>query len=259
VSWTVAWNLQYYVSYVNLLRCLPAAEWPWKWYHSSVKFDVFHGDDFEKCRLLGCRRYVLPKRRFTQDLHGATSNSSISFLFVVNHFVCNGRWQPNLFSEGAGFPNEFTLHSYMCPKIGDFPTYCHDLGVDYRWGMERWMILLTTYTHHSELQVITALSLISTLYKWLQNRLSLFPASSVFINLSLATVSNSRDSSGSRTHVPSSQPPVKNSLSTLNSTTAPSLLSLLCRAQLNWLSLFSSLQLLGADHADTITFPPLHA
>jgi hypothetical protein len=35
----------------------------------------------------------------------------------------------------------------------------------YRRGMDWWMDLLTTCTHHSELQVITAPSLISTLYK----------------------------------------------------------------------------------------------
>jgi hypothetical protein len=45
--------------------------------------------------------------------------------------------------------------------------------------------------------------------------------------------SNSGDTSASRTQVLRSQPPMKNSLSTNNSTIAPSLLSLPCRAQLN--------------------------
>jgi hypothetical protein len=35
-----------------------------------------------------------------------------------------------------------------------------------------WMDLLTPYTHHSELQAITALSLITTLYKSPQHSLS---------------------------------------------------------------------------------------
>jgi predicted Zn-dependent peptidase len=48
---------------------------------------------------------------------------------------------------------------------------------------------LTTYTHHSELQVITALSLISTLYKSLHTKSSL--AYSVSNNRFLATTSNS--------------------------------------------------------------------
>jgi hypothetical protein len=38
--------------------------------------------------------------------------------------------------------------------------YCHDLGVCHNtWGMDWILCLLTTYTHHSELHVITALLL----------------------------------------------------------------------------------------------------
>jgi hypothetical protein len=61
--------------------------------------------------------------------------------------------------------------------------------------------LLTTYTHHSELQAITAPLLISTLYKSSQKPLSLFPARRVVNNRSLATASNSGDSSAFRAHV----------------------------------------------------------
>jgi hypothetical protein len=50
------------------------------------------------------------------------------------------------------------------------------LGYDYRRSTDLWMDLLTSYTHHSELQVITALSLISTLYKSPQQPPSLYPA-----------------------------------------------------------------------------------
>jgi hypothetical protein len=50
---------------------------------------------------------------------------------------------------------------------------CHEM-CDYRRGMGWWMDLLTTYTHHLEIQVITTLSLISTLYKSLQHPLSFF-------------------------------------------------------------------------------------
>jgi hypothetical protein len=49
------------------------------------------------------------------------------------------------------------------------------------------MDLFTTYSHHSELQVITALSLISTNHKSPQHTLSLFPACCVFISRSLVT------------------------------------------------------------------------
>jgi hypothetical protein len=72
------------------------------------------------------------------------------------------------------------------------------------------MHLLTTYTNHSELQVITALSKISTLYISPQHLLSLFLVCCVFISRSPATASNSGDYSASCAHVLSSQPPVQN-------------------------------------------------
>jgi hypothetical protein len=71
--------------------------------------------------------------------------------------------------------------------------------------MDSW----TTYTHHSELQVIRTLSLIPTLYKSLHAKSS--PVCCVFTSRSLVTASNSGDSSASRTRVLSSQPPVQNS------------------------------------------------
>jgi hypothetical protein len=95
------------------------------------------------------------------------------------------------------------------------------------------MDLLTTYTHHSELQVITALSVISTLYKLLQHPLSLFQPA-VFISRSLAKASNSGDSSASRAQVLSSQPPVQTSaLNRQVTTIVQSLINFPCRAQLN--------------------------
>jgi hypothetical protein len=68
------------------------------------------------------------------------------------------------------------LHSNDCTHylfrglylaMGLYATILPRFRGDYRRGMDWWMDLLTTCTHHSELQVITALSLISTLYKWL--------------------------------------------------------------------------------------------
>jgi hypothetical protein len=105
---------------------------------------------------------------------------------------------------------------------------------DCRRGLDWRIYLLTTCTRHSELQVIIALSLISTLYKSPQRPLSLFPACCVFISCFLATASNSGDSSGSRAQVLSSQPSVQCSielfftarLSTLNSNIVPSQFSM---------------------------------
>jgi hypothetical protein len=58
---------------------------------------------------------------------------------------------------------------------------------------------LTTYTHHSELYVITELSLISTLYKSLHVK-SFRSLLYVSKSRSLATASNSAVSSASRAH-----------------------------------------------------------
>jgi hypothetical protein len=85
--------------------------------------------------------------------------------------------------------------------------------------------LLTTCTHHSELQVITALSVISTLYTSLHAKSSL--ACSVSNSRSLATASNIIDSPAFRAHVVT-----------------------VCRTSRNWThsaDLGSSLYSLGAD------------
>jgi hypothetical protein len=83
------------------------------------------------------------------------------------------------------------IHSYLplCYILTttDIVTFW---GCGYRRGMDWRINLLTTYTHHSQLQAILALSLISTLYK--QNTLSLRQPT-VFSSRSLAT----SDSGGS--------------------------------------------------------------
>jgi hypothetical protein len=84
---------------------------------------------------------------------------------------------------------------------------------DYRWDLEWWLDLLTTYTQDSKLQAITAPPLISTIHKS-QHLLTLFTDCCVFISHSLAMADNSGDSSVSRTQVLSSQPPMQNT--TLN-------------------------------------------
>jgi hypothetical protein len=95
---------------------------------------------------------------------------------------------------------------------------------DCRRGIDWWMDLLTTYAHNSELQVITALSLISTIHRSPQHSLSLSLACCVLTNRSLAMASNSGDSSASCSQVLSSHLPVQNSCQL-------SLLSLSCRVQ----------------------------
>jgi hypothetical protein len=71
------------------------------------------------------------------------------------------------------------------------------------------MDLLTTYTRQGELQVITALLLISSLYKSLHVKSS--PGCNVSNNRSLATASSNEDSWALHSQVLSSQPLVQNS------------------------------------------------
>jgi hypothetical protein len=65
------------------------------------------------------------------------------------------------------------------------------------------MNLLTTYTHDSDVQTITAPPLISTIHKLPQTQLSVFQPA-VFISHSLATASASGDSLASLAEVLSS-------------------------------------------------------
>jgi hypothetical protein len=82
-------------------------------------------------------------------------------------------------------------------------------------GFDWCLYLFTTWTpQDSELQVITAPPLLSTIHKSPQHPLRNVPACCVFVSHSLATASNSGDSSASRAHVLSSQPPVRNCLIT---------------------------------------------
>jgi hypothetical protein len=71
----------------------------------------------------------------------------------------------------------------------------------YKRGMDWILDLVTTRTHHSELQVIAAPLLISTVHRSPQHPLSLFPACCVFKSHSLAMASNSGNSSASCAHV----------------------------------------------------------
>jgi hypothetical protein len=134
---------------------------------------------------------------------------------------------------------------------------------------------LTTYTHHLELQVITVLSLISTLYKSPQHSRSLFPVCCVFISCSLPIASNNGDSSALHAQVLFSQLPTPRLVAIShqpprsylyrltfngalnNSSIAPFLLSLPCRAHLNWLPQVSSFsfRLFGVDQTDNSPFP----
>jgi hypothetical protein len=90
-------------------------------------------------------------------------------------------------------------------------TSCHNLGWHYRRGLDWCMDVLTTYKHHLELQIITALSLMLTIFKSTQHALSPFPDCSIFVSRFLATIFNSEDSSALCDQVSSSQPPGQNS------------------------------------------------
>jgi hypothetical protein len=98
-------------------------------------------------------------------------------------------------------------HTPLITPLSDILTRIRGCG--YRRGMDWWMDLLTTYTHHSE-QVITAPLLISTIYKSPQHPFSIFFASCVLTSRSLTTAPNSRNSWASCSQI-MSQLPVRNS------------------------------------------------
>jgi hypothetical protein len=85
---------------------------------------------------------------------------------------------------------KFRIHTYFISVI-TWTIYSRFM-CDYRRVMDWWMDSLTIYTFHSELQIITALSLISTLYKSLHAKSP--PARSVFTSRCLVTALNSGDS-----------------------------------------------------------------
>jgi hypothetical protein len=77
----------------------------------------------------------------------------------------------------------------MCSRMLQYNSndlHCHVFRSDYRRGMDCILDLLKTYTYHSELQVITALS---TLYKSLHAKF--FLACCVSNSRSLTTASKS--------------------------------------------------------------------
>jgi hypothetical protein len=97
-----------------------------------------------------------------------------------------------------------------------------------------WILgLLITSLHHSELKVIIAPQLI-TIHRSSQHTLSFSPACCAFNSHSLAMAYNGGGSLAFRAHVANVRPIYRKTelLSTVNSTTAPSLLSHLREARL---------------------------
>jgi hypothetical protein len=81
---------------------------------------------------------------------------------------------------------------------------------DCRWGLVN-LFIDHLYTPLRITSNYSAIAPVSTIYKSPQHPPSLFPACCVFTSRSLATASNSGDSSASHAQVLSSQPPMQNS------------------------------------------------
>jgi hypothetical protein len=101
--------------------------------------------------------------------------------------------------------------------------------------------LLTTCTHHSELKVITALSLISTPIN--HYTLSLFPACCVSKSRSLATASNSGNSSCSKAHIGTVWRISRNWTLFFTAGLSTNLITISCRAKLKFQPQTDNLQL----------------
>jgi hypothetical protein len=144
---------------------------------------------------------------YGQVCRGASLNPPFDLLPLMcalglsrQHSITYPRTQPSLNSKAAD--------GWTCSK--EVWLYCIATYIcDYRQGLDWWMDLLITYTHNSELQAVTAPSLISTIHKAPHHPLSLFEPS-VFASRSLVTFYDCGDSSASRPQVISSQTPVQN-------------------------------------------------
>jgi hypothetical protein len=113
-----------------------------------------HPGDFWPAAPAGCFRNNLEIDRKVSRRRGAPICSSLN-LRSSNNIRCS-LWH---YRHGCFWSSLINIVMCMC---------------DYRRGMDWWMDLLTTYTHDSELQAITAPPLISTIHKSLQHPLSIF-------------------------------------------------------------------------------------
>jgi hypothetical protein len=155
-------------------------------------------------RTYRCHVRILALRFMNDDKTASVTPSAwlsicpfFRIILTLFHLIC--RMQPSGISFYISVDIKF---QYLYYEEKTFYSYCHVFGsvtIDGVWIGE--LDLLTTCTHHSELQVITALSLISTIHRSSQHPLSPFPACCVFDRRSLATASNSGDPSASSPHV----------------------------------------------------------
>jgi hypothetical protein len=116
--------------------------------------------------------------------------------FSANHEILNLSWIHCLLTKRAIIQN---YSDFLQIILSQFWVTI-DRVLDWR------LDLLTTYTYDSEPHAITVPPPTSTIHKSPQHPLSLFPACCVF-SRSLATASNSTDSSTSHAQVLFSQPP----------------------------------------------------
>jgi hypothetical protein len=119
-------------------------------------------------------------------------------------------WHPSCITPEEEFSGTHCVGGWLGPRDG-LDSIVTIFVCDYGQGVDWWMDLITTYTHHSEVQLITAPLLISTIHKLPQHMLSIFPACCVLASRSLATAYSNGDSSTCRAQVLLSQPPVQNS------------------------------------------------
>jgi hypothetical protein len=108
------------------------------------------------------------------------------------------------------FWDTFSGSSVLKMEAAGSSETCINIVTIYVWLYGLLMDLFATYTHHSELQIITALSPIPTIDKSQRHPQSLLQPA-VFTSRSITTASNNGDSSASHAQILLSQPPVQNS------------------------------------------------
>jgi hypothetical protein len=151
----------------------------------------------------------------------------------------------------SGYRGSFQGVKLPDGENGHSSPYCYIVCVTINGVLDWWMDWLSTYTHDSELQAITTPPSASTIHKLPPHLLSFFQTCYVFTSRSLATASNSGDSSVSSAQFFSSQPPIQNWTDYYKSSlhrlpyrtelTTPSLLLTDSHTELNWpLQVFTS-------------------
>jgi hypothetical protein len=128
---------------------------------------------------------------------------------TAKYFTANDFEPPRLTPQARSIQHEVRFTALKCLRTRDDTLFSSEAFrvvtcvcvCDYRQCLDWWMDLLTTYTQDTQVQIITASPLYLHNSQITTAPAKLSPACCVFTSRSLATASNSGDSSASRSQV----------------------------------------------------------